>query len=68
MSRSMLRPVASLTAHTPSWPFSGIEWKVHSSLPSLASKALTKPRTPYSPPLVPIRTLPFTATGAIVSE
>ena len=29
--------------------------KVHSSLPSLASKALTKPRMPYSPPLVPIR-------------
>src|SRR5678815_5772607 len=68
MSRCMSRPVASLTAQTPSWPFSGIVLNVHSSLPSLASNALTKPRMPYSPPLVPIRILPLTATGAIVSE
>ena len=31
------------------------------------SKALTKPRMPYSPPLVPISTLPSTTTGAMVS-
>jgi hypothetical protein len=37
-------------------------------LPSFASKALTNPRTPYSPPLVPISTLPSTTAGAIVSE
>ncbi len=37
-------------------------------LPVLASKAFTKPRMPYSPPLVPIRTLPSTTVGAMVSE
>ena len=67
MSRFMLRPVESFTAHTPSWPFSGMVWKVHSSLPSLALYAFTKPRMPYSPPLVPISTLSSTTVGAIVS-
>ena len=67
MSRFMLRPVASFSAQTPSWPFSGIVKKVHRSLPSSALKAFTKPRTPYSPPLVPISTLLSTTVGAIVS-
>ena len=42
--------------------------KVQISSPVLASSALTKPRMPYSPPLVPISILPSTAVGAIVSE
>ena len=66
MSRCMSRPVASCVAHTPT-EFSGIVSKVQSSSPVLASNALTKPRMPYSPPLVPIRILPSTAVGAIVS-
>ena len=66
MSRCMSRPVASFSAQTPT-EFSGIVSNVHSSLPSLASYALTKPRMPYSPPLVPISTLPSTTVGAIVS-
>jgi len=41
---------------------------VQSSLPVAASNALTKPRMPYSPPLVPTRIFPFTAVGAMVSE
>ena len=68
MSRFMFRPVASFSAQTPSCPLSGIAKNVHISLPSFASNALRKPRTPYSPPLVPISTLPSTYTGAIVSE
>ena len=67
MSRCMSRPVASLVAHTP-LDFSGMVSNVQSSLPSLALKALTKPRMPYSPPLVPISILPSTTVGAIVSE
>src|SRR3569833_3422802 len=34
--------------------------------PVFSSSAVTQPRTPSSPPLLPIRTLPFTTTGAIV--
>jgi hypothetical protein len=32
----------------------------------LASSALSHPRTPISPPLLPTRTLPLTTIGAIV--
>jgi hypothetical protein len=44
-----------------------VVWKVHSSSPVATSKALTKPRMPYSPPLVPISTLLLTTVGAMVS-
>jgi hypothetical protein len=35
-------------------------------LPSLALSAVTQPRTPFSPPLLPTITLPLTTSGAIV--
>jgi len=38
----------------------------HATLPSSASSAVTQPRTPYSPPLLPTITLPLTTSGAIV--
>jgi len=59
-------PGGVVLRHTPT-EFSGVVLKVQISLPSFASYALTKPRMPYSPPLVPIRTLPFTTVGAMVS-
>ena len=46
----MLRPVASLTAHTPSWPFSGMVAKLHSSSPLAASSANARsPSAAYCP-------------------
>src|SRR6476661_161009 len=39
---------------------------VHASLPVAASSAVSQPRTPNSPPLLPTSTLPFTTSGAIV--
>src|SRR3569833_921730 len=38
----------------------------HLIAPFLASTAVSQPRTPYSPPLLPTRTLPFTTSGAMV--
>ncbi len=48
----------------------GPEWcrNATTCLPVFASKAAIRPRMPKSPPAVPIRTLSFTTTGAIVIE
>jgi hypothetical protein len=35
-------------------------------LPVFSSSAVTQPRTPISPPLLPMRSLPLTTIGAIV--
>jgi hypothetical protein len=38
----------------------------HAILPVAASSAVSHPRTPSSPPLLPTSTLPFTTSGAMV--
>src|SRR3982751_882630 len=38
----------------------------HATLPVAPSSAVSQPRTPSSPPLLPTSTLPFTMSGAIV--
>src|SRR5262249_47295587 len=50
----------------PGSPGPGIVYVVQRSAPVLASKALTKPRTPNSPPATPVKTISFTTSGAPV--
>src|SRR5438105_11404267 len=48
---------------------SGPVWyEVQTTLPDPASRAFNQPRTPNSPPLTPTSTLPFTTSGAIVTD
>jgi len=46
---------------------SGPVWYARqASFPVAASSAVSQPRTPNSPPLLPTSTFPFTTSGAIV--